>query len=118
VLGANGTFASSSKSNSASGALQDNVEVHSEDTSEGVILDTQIDMLLNAESKTSYIEQKCTCIREVLFLKFSVFHLQASLQNFIGLIASNSHVYCDFFVSLNAEASDCVSGSGGDWLLA
>ncbi len=53
VLGTNGTFASSSKSNSASGSLQDHVKVHSENTSEGVIFDSQIDVLLNTESKTS-----------------------------------------------------------------
>jgi hypothetical protein len=111
VLGTNGTFASSPQSDPASGSLQDNVEVHSENTSEGVVLDTQIDVLLNAESKTSYIKQKCTRIREVLFLKFSVFHLQASLQNFVGLIASHSHMDCNLFVSLDAEASDSVSGS-------
>lgn len=57
VFGTNGGFASTSKSNSASGALQDDIEVHSEDTSEGVILNTEIDVLLNTESEASCIKK-------------------------------------------------------------
>jgi hypothetical protein len=53
VLGSDGGFASPSKSNSASGTLEDNVEIHTEDTCEGIILDSEIDMLLNTESKAT-----------------------------------------------------------------
>jgi hypothetical protein len=53
VLGTDCAFASSSKTNSASWSLEHNVEVHTEDTGEGVILDTQIDVLLDAESEVS-----------------------------------------------------------------
>jgi len=53
VLGTNGGFASSAETDSASGALEDNVEVHAENTSEGIILETQIDMLLNAEAEVA-----------------------------------------------------------------
>ena len=57
MLGANGAFAASSESNSASGALEDDVEVHAEDAGEGVVLDTQVDVLLNAEAEVA-------CMRE------------------------------------------------------
>ena len=53
MLGANGALAASSKSDSASGALEHDVEVHAEDTGEGVVLDTQIDVLLDAESEVA-----------------------------------------------------------------
>ena len=53
MLGSDGGFASSSESNSASWSLQDHVEVHAEDTGEGVILDTEIDVFLNTESEAS-----------------------------------------------------------------
>jgi predicted metalloprotease len=51
VLVSNGGLASSSKTDSASWALKDNVEVHTEDTGVGIILKTKIDVLLNTEAK-------------------------------------------------------------------
>ena len=53
VLGSNSGFASSSQTNSASWSFKNNVKVHTENTSEGVILNTQIDVLLDTESETS-----------------------------------------------------------------
>ena len=55
VLGSNSAFTSSTKANPASWSLEDHVEVHTENTSEGVIFDTQIDMLLNTETEASAI---------------------------------------------------------------
>ncbi len=60
VFGSNSGFASSSESNSASWSLEDDVEVHTENTGEWIILNTKINMFLNTESKTS-------CIRKVGF---------------------------------------------------
>ena len=53
VLGPNSGFASSSETDSASWSLEDNVEVHTEDTGEGIILNAQIDVLLNTETEIS-----------------------------------------------------------------
>ena len=53
MLGSDGGFASSSEANSASWAFQDDVEVHAEDTGEGIILDTKIDVFLNTESEAT-----------------------------------------------------------------
>ncbi len=53
VFGSNGGFASSSQPHSASGSLEDDVEVHAEDTSEGVVLHSQIDVLLDAEAEAT-----------------------------------------------------------------
>lgn len=44
----------SSLGNSVSGSLQDNVEVHAENTSGGVVLDSEINMLVNTESEVAY----------------------------------------------------------------
>ena len=53
VLGSDDAFASSSEGHSVSRALEHDVEVHAVDTGVGVILNTQIDMLLNTESEVS-----------------------------------------------------------------
>ena len=55
VLGSNSGFASSSETDSASGSLEDDVEVHTEDTGEGVILHTQIDVFLDTETEAASI---------------------------------------------------------------
>ena len=71
VLGANSAFASSPQAYSASWSFQYHVEVHTEDTSEGVILNTQINVLLNTESEA-------TGVREVSLLQFSVLDFEPS----------------------------------------
>ena len=53
VLSSDGSLATSTQAYSGSRSLQDYVEVHAEDTGEGVILESQIDMLLNAKSEAS-----------------------------------------------------------------
>ena len=64
VLGSDSGFASSSQTDSASWSLEDDVKVHTENTGEGVILDTQINVFLNTESKVScYYETKYQCLR-------------------------------------------------------
>ena len=54
VLVADSSFASPSETDSASGSFQDDIEVHAEDTGEGIILHSQINMLLNTESEAAY----------------------------------------------------------------
>ena len=110
VLSTDSAFASSSKTNSASWSLEDDVKVHTENTGEGIILDTQIDVLLNTKAEAS-------SIREVAFLEFSVLDFQASLQDFVSFISTDCDVNCDLLVSLDAETSDCESSSRGNWFL-
>ena len=93
-------FASSSESDSASWALQNDVEVHAENTGEWIILNSEIDMLLNSESEAA-------SIREILFLELSIFDFQASLEDLIGFITSHCYMDCNLLVSLDAEASNC-----------
>jgi len=50
-----------SSGDSLAGSSEDNVEIHTENTSVGVILDTKINMLINTESEV-------TCIKELKIL--------------------------------------------------
>ena len=109
MLGSNSWFASSSQSNSASWSFKDNVKVHTENTSEWIILDTQINVLLNTETETS-------SIWEIDFSQFSVLDFKSSFENFISLVSSDSDVSGDFLVSLNTETSDGESCSGMDFV--
>ena len=111
VFGSDSGFASSSQTNSASWSFEDDVEVHTENTGEWIILDTEIDVLLNTESEV-------TSVREVGFSQFSVLDLEASFEDFVGLIASDGDVHGHFLVSLDTEGSDGESGSGWDGLLS
>ena len=111
MLGSDSAFASSSEADSASGSLEDNVEVHPENTSEGVILDTQIDMFLNTETEAS-------AIWEVSLFQFSVLDLETSFKDLIGFLSSDGNMHSNFFVSLDAETSNGVFSSGRDGLLS
>jgi len=111
MLGSDSWFASSSQTNSASWSFEDNVKVHTENTGEWIILDTQINVFLNTETETS-------SIWEVDFSQFSVLDFKSSFENFISLVSSDSDVCGHFFVSLNTETSDGESSSGWDWFLS
>ena len=111
MLGSDSGFASSSKANSASWSFKDDVKVHTENTGEWIILDTQINVLLNTETETS-------SIWEVGFSQFSVLDFKSSFKNFISLVSSDSDVSGNFLVSLNTETSDGESGSWWDGFLS
>ena len=68
MLGSDGGFASSPKPTSAPGALQPNVEVHAENTSKGVILHSQIDVLLDTESEATCVTTHLPVSEKFFFL--------------------------------------------------
>ena len=104
MFGSNGGFTSSSKSNSAACSFQNDVEIHTEDTSEWIILNTQINVFLNTEAETSGV-------RKVYFSELSVLNFKSSFENFVGFVASDCNVSSHFFVSLDTETSDGESSS-------
>ena len=53
MFGTDSAFASSSESYSASWSLEDNIEIHAENACEGIILDSQINVLLDTKSKAA-----------------------------------------------------------------
>ena len=72
MLSTNSALASSPEPDSAPWPLEHNIEIHSENTGERVILDSQIDVLLDAEAKAA-------SIRKVPLSELSVLDLEASL---------------------------------------
>ena len=104
MLGSNSGLASSSETDSASWSFENDVEVHAENTGEGVILDSQIDMFLNTESEAAGI-------REIDFSELSILDFETSFQNFVGFVSSDSYVYGHLFISFNTETSDGISCS-------
>ena len=111
MLGSDSGFASSSQTHSASWSLEDDVKVHTENTSEWIILDTQIDVLLNTETKAS-------SIREIFLLEFSILDLESSFEDLVSLISSDGDMDSDFFITLDVEASNSVTSAGWDGFLS
>lgn len=86
--------------NSESTSLQDNIEIHPIDSCVRVILDTQINVLIDAKTKVAIL-------RKVLFLKLELLHLQATFQQFFSLLSSHSAVNSDLFISPDVEGTNC-----------
>jgi len=55
-------------------------------------------------------ETEVACVGEVLLSQLVLLDLQASLENLLGLGASDGNVDCDLFVSSDTERSNGVSG--------
>jgi len=92
-------------------AAQDDVEVQTIDTDGGIVLDAQIDVFLDAEAKVAGGG-------EVLATQLVLAHLQATLQDFLGLGAANRAVDSDLLVTTDTERTHGVAGLGEHWLLA
>ena len=88
-------------------AAHNDVKVHTEDTDTGVVAGTQIDVLLDTETKVSGIG-------EVLAAELVLLDLQPTLQDLLGLGATDGDVHGDLFVTTDTERSDGVAGLGGD----
>ena len=71
MFGTDSAFASSSESYSASWSLEDNIEIHAENACEGIILDSQINVLLDTKSKAAGVWK-------VSFPQLSILDLQTS----------------------------------------
>ena len=107
---ANDTSGSLSSGNTVTVAAHDNVEVHTVNTNTWVVLDTQVDVLVDTETKV-------TGGTEVSSLQLELLDSETSLQDLLGLGASDGHVHRDLLVSSDTESSDSVSGLGLDWRL-
>ena len=81
------------------GASQLHVEIHTEDTGVGVVLDTQINVLLNTETEVARVG-------EVLLHQLVLLHLQTALQNLQSLLATNGRMDGDLLVTTDGEGTD------------
>ena len=98
---------SSSLGDSLAGFLEDDIEVHTENTGVGIIFDTKVNVFLNTEAEV-------TGVGEVTFSKFEFFDFKSFFQDFFGLFSSNGDMEGNLFISLNNERTDGVSGFGGN----
>ena len=92
-----------SSGHSGTGSGEDDVEVHTEDTSGRVVLDAKIDVLRDTEAEVAGVGEVGG--EQLVFL-----HLQASLEDLGSLLASDSAVASDLFVSSDTEGTEGVSG--------
>ena len=89
---------------------ENNVEVHTVDTSTWVVLDTKIDVFLDTEAKV-------TSLREVSTLELVLLYLKTLLEDLLGLLTANSAVAGNLFIPTNVERPDGVSSLREDRLL-
>lgn len=82
VLGADSSRSDLSSRNSVSRSDHDNVEIHTENASGRVVLQTQIDVLSDTEAEAS-------SAGEVLLLQLVLLNLQATVKDFVGLESTN-----------------------------
>ena len=79
------------------------VEIHTENTSVGVVLDSEINVLVDTESEVSRIG-------EVLLHELVLLHLQTALQNLQSLLTTDGDVHGDLLVTADGESTDGETG--------
>lgn len=82
-------------------------EVHAVDTNAGVVLDTQIDVLGDTETEV-------TGLGEVALAELVLLDLEATLENLLGLGATDGDVDGNLLVTADTEGTDGVAGLGVD----
>ena len=87
------------------GTSEDDVDIHTEDTDGGIVLDTKIDVLLDTETEVS-------SVGEVLLEQLVLLNLQGLLEDLESLRAADGGVDGDLLVTADTEGTDGVAGSG------
>lgn len=88
-----------------SGATENDVDIHTEDTDGRIVLDTKIDVLLDTETEVS-------SVGEVLLEELVLLNLQGLLEDLLSLRAADGGVDGDLLVTADTEGTDSVAGSG------
>lgn len=88
------------------------VEVHAVDTDTGVVLDSEVDVLADTEAEVAGLA-------EVALAELVLLDLEATLENLLGLGATDGDVDRDLFVTTDTEGTDGVTGLAwrGDYAL-
>lgn len=79
------------------------VEVHAVDTDTRVVLDAEIDVLRDTEAEVSGLA-------EVALAQLVLLDLEATLEDLLGLGATDSDVDSNLFVTADTEGTDGVAG--------
>ena len=93
------------------GAGQTNEEVHAVNAGGGIVLDTKVDVLVDAEAEVAGLG-------EVLLEELVLLDLEATLEDLHGLLSADGDVARDLLVTADAEGTEGVAGLGVDGLLA
>ena len=81
----------------------DAVEIHSVNTDGRVVLDSQINVLGDSETKVAGLGK--VALAEFVFLDF-----EATLEDFFGFGTADGDMDGNLFVTTDTEGSDCVTG--------
>lgn len=108
VAGADSALAAAAAGDTLTRAGHAAVEVHSVNTDRRVILDTEIDVLVDTEAEV-------TSLAEVALAELVLLDLKATLENLLGLGATDGNVDSDLFVTADTEGSDGVAGLAYGW---
>ena len=79
------------------------VEVHAVNTNRRVVLDTQVDVLRDTETEVA-------SLGEVALPQLVLLNLEATLENLLGLRATDGDVDGDLLVTADTEGTDGVAG--------
>lgn len=102
VLHANNALLVLAASDTIARASQHDVEVHAVNAGRRVVLQTQIDVLINAEAEVAGG-------REVLSLQLVLLHLQTQVQDLLGALTTDSDVCGDLFIAADREGAHGVT---------
>jgi len=107
VVGTNLGDGTATLGDAVTGAVHADEEVHTVNTDGGIVLDTQIDVLLDTEAEVAGLG-------EVGLLQLVLLDLEATLENLLGLGATDGNVDGDLLVTTDTEGTDGVAGLGVD----
>lgn len=103
VLGTDLGLAAAAAGDALTGTGHAAVEVHAVDTDRGVILDAEIDVLRDTEAEVAGLG-------EVALAQLVLLDLEATLENLLGLGATDCDVDGNLFVTADTEGTDGVTG--------
>ena len=103
VGGANLGLATATLGDALTTATHADVEVHSVNSDSWVVLDAEIDVLGDSETEV-------TGLREVALAELVLLNLQATLEDLLGLWATDGDMDRDLLVTADTEGTDSVAG--------
>jgi len=100
-------LATATAGDTLTGTGHDDVEVHSVDTDRRVVLDAQVDVLGDTETEVAGLG-------EVALAELVLLDLEATLEDLLGLGATDGDVDGDLLVTADTEGTDGVAGLAVD----
>ena len=110
VRASNGGASALALGDAFSAAAEDDVEVHTVDTGGGIVLDTEIDVLVDTEAEGAGAG-------EVVGAEFVLLDLEALVEEVHGLLSTDGDVGGDLFVTADTEGANSDAGTGEDGAL-